>query len=80
VSTPSQQPKGEHQRETFQDFKREWQTIKQDFREGVGLFKEEFTSFFSFKGDNLLKVYIVFVLIILPILLSKFLGPYFLQD
>ena len=80
MNASNQQPKKEHRRETFKDFKREWHTIKHDFREGVGLFKEEFTSFFSFKGDNLLKVYIVFVLIILPILLSKFLGPYFLQD
>jgi len=80
MSLIGQTKRKEYQRETFKDFKKEWRTIKGDFTEALDLFKNEFQSFFSFKGDNLLKIYIVFVLIILPFLLSKILGPYFLQE
>ncbi len=69
------QKKGQEKRETFGDFKREFPTILKDLKEARSLFAEEFINFFDFKGDNILKVYIFFVLIILPTVLTMYVFP-----
>ena len=74
------QKKGQGKRETFGDFKRELSTIWGDIKEARSLFAEEFINFFNFKGDNILKVYIFFVLIILPIVLTMYVFPIFFPN
>jgi hypothetical protein len=74
------QKKGQEKRETFGDFKRELSTIWRDIKEARSLFAEEFINFFNFKGDNILKVYIFFVLIILPIVLTMYVFPIFFPN
>ena len=66
--------------ESYHSLKQEMHVIKKDSKEAAKLFKKELMNFFSFTGDAILKFYIVFVLILLPILLTKFIDPFFFNE
>ena len=61
----------------FREFKRDITVNDGGFKESVLLFKEEAKRLFDASGDWVVKIYVLFVLIILPLLINFLLSPYF---
>jgi len=61
----------------FSGIRKEFAEIRKDLVDARKLFVEELYRFFGSKGDRIIKVYVVFVLIILALILDSFFGPFF---
>lgn len=61
----------------FKEFKRDVTVKDGGFKESVGFFKEEAYRLFDSTGDWVVKIYVMFVLIILPLLINFLLYPFF---
>ncbi len=51
--------------------------MKQDTKKALRYFRKQLPMMFSSNGDRVVKIYVIFVLILLPFILAFLFGPFF---
>jgi len=51
--------------------------MKQDAKKALRYFRKQLPMMFSSNGDRVVKIYVIFVLILLPFILAFLFGPFF---
>ncbi len=63
----------------FREFKKDVTVHDGGFKESMQIFKDEVYRLFDATGDWVVKIYVMFVLIILPLLINFLLRPFFTE-